>query len=435
MVLVAEHERDSERDYDLLLARLYSARRFGVKLELSRMTSCLERLGWPQSRFSAVIQVAGTNGKGSTTAFTESILRAAGLRTGLYTSPHLSRLSERFRVGGEELAPETLLEADRAVTAAAASAGFDLTFFERLTAMAVWAFSNMGVEVAVLEVGMGGRLDATTAVGADVTGVTGVALDHQDHLGQTIAEIAGEKGGVFRRGQLAVVGASGEPEAVPLLCNLARRAGVEALTVIDGAAIDAVPDALGLIGRHQRANAACAMALVSHLSGRLGREIAPVARRRGLADCRLPGRLDRLAESPLVVVDGAHNPQAARALARAAAELHSARWTVVLGVSRDKDAAGIAAALAAVASEFVVTATSNERALDVDAMARAVAAAAPGLPVRRAPDAASALALARDLAGADGGVLVAGSLFLAGEARQILCGERADSRPIGDPLP
>ena len=436
MSAAADHEHDRDRDYEVLLARLYSAQRFGMKLQLDRMTSCLERLGWPQSRFSAVIQVAGTNGKGSTTAFTESMLRASGLRTGLYTSPHLSRLSERFRVGGEELAPEALLEADRAVACAAAAAGFDLTFFERLTAMAVWAFSNMGVEVAVLEVGMGGRLDATTAVGADVAAVTGVALDHQEHLGATLAEIAGEKAGIFRRGQLAVVGASGEAEAVPLLCNHARRAGVEALTVIDEAAIAAVPDQLGLFGAHQRANAASALAVVSHLEARLGRAIPPAARRRGLADCRLLGRMETIGDAPLVVVDGAHNPQAARALAAAVRELRPAgRWVLVLAVSRDKDAGAIAAELAGLADEIVVTETASDRALAAGAVADAVRAATPGRPVRCAPDVASALALARDLAGPDGAVLVAGSLFLAGEARQVLCGERADPRRVSDPLP
>jgi dihydrofolate synthase/folylpolyglutamate synthase len=422
-----------DRDYEVLLARLYAARRFGMRLELDRMVSCLDRLGRPQERFTAVAQVAGTNGKGSTAAFIESILRAAGLRTGLYSSPHLSRLSERFRVGGVELEPAALLEADRAVAAAAAGAGLDLTFFERLTAMAVWAFADRGVEVAVLEVGLGGRLDATTAVGAGVAAVTGVALDHQEHLGSTLAEIAREKAGIFRAGQRAVVGASGEPEAVPILGLEAQRAGVAALTVVDVDAIASVPERLGLAGPHQCANAACALAVVDHLEALFGR-LPLEARARGLAECRLPGRLELVASAPAVFVDGAHNPQAARALSAAVREM-GARRVLVLAVSRDKDAIGIAAALAPIVDEIVVTATRHERALDPDALAEAVRAAAPSASVRRTPDTSAALALARDLAGPDGAVIVAGSLFLAGEAREILCGEAADPRMVTDPLP
>jgi dihydrofolate synthase / folylpolyglutamate synthase len=421
-----------ERDYELLLARLYSARRFGMRLELARVAGCLERLGRPQARFAAVAQVGGTNGKGSSAAFTESILRAAGLRTGLYSSPHLARLSERFRVAGVELEPAVLLEADRAVAGAAAAAGVDLTFFERLTAMAVWAFADSAVEVALLEVGMGGRLDATTAVGADVAAVTGVALDHQEHLGSTLAEIAREKAGIFRAGQAAVVGASGEPEAVPLLCYEAQRAGVRALTVLQGEAIASVPQPLGLAGPHQRANAACALAIASHLEAHLGRRFDEATRRRGLAECRLPGRLEQVASSPTVLIDGAHNLHAARALAVSVGE---ARPVLVLALSRDKDAAGIAATLAGIAAEVVVTATAHDRAMPVDELAHAVRAAAPAVPLRRAPDTATALALARERAGEGGAVLVAGSLFLAGEARVLVCGERADPRPVSDPLP
>jgi dihydrofolate synthase / folylpolyglutamate synthase len=423
-----------DRDYQELLGRLYASRRFGMKLELDRVTSCLARLGQPQRRFAAIAQVGGTNGKGSTSAFTESIARAAGWRTGLYSSPHLSRLSERFRVAGDELAPAVLLEADRVAASAAESVGIDLTFFERLTVMAVWAFAEVGVELAVLEVGLGGRLDATTAVGAGVAAVTGVALDHQEHLGETLAAIAREKAGIFRPGQRAVIGASGEPEAVALLIDEARRAGVEALTVVDAGAIASVPEPLGLVGAHQRANAACALAVASHLEVRLGRAIPDDVRRSGLAACRLPGRLERIGSSPPVFVDGAHNPQAARAVAAALADLVPG-WVLVLAVSRDKDAAGIAAALAARADPIVVTATRHERALEPDRLAEVVRAASPGREVRQAADAASAVALARELAGASGAVLVAGSLFLAGEAREALLGEPADPSPVTDPVP
>ena len=364
-----------------------------MRLGLERVVAVLEQLGRPQDRLGLVVQVAGTNGKGSTAAFTESILRRAGLVTGLYTSPHLSRLAERFRVSGDELAPGELLGADAEVTGAAARARLDLTFFERLTAMAVVAFAARQVEVAVLEVGMGGRFDATTAVGARVAAVTGVALDHREHLGDTVEAIAREKAGVFAPGQRAVIGASGEPAARAVLVAEAHARAVASLTVIDDQAVAAVTGPLGLPGAHQRANAACALALVDAVGQHRGHSIGEGARGQGLASCRLPGRFERLASTPELVVDGAHNPEAARTLARAMDERQPhGGWVVVLGVSSDKDAAGIAAPLLARARHVVATASHNPRALAPELLAARVSEAGTGgsgsvaVPVSPAPD-------------------------------------------------
>ena len=427
---------EEERDYAALLGRLHAARRFGMRLELDRVEGCLAALGRPQERLGLLVQVAGTNGKGSTAAFVESILRAAGVRAGLFSSPHLSRLTERFRVGGEELAPGELLEADRAVEAAAVSVGVELTFFERITAMAALAFAARGVDAAVFEVGMGGRMDATTALGAQVAAVTGVALDHQEHLGPTLADIAREKAGIFRAGQLAVVGASGEPEAVPMLVAAARARGVASLTVVDAAAAAAVQGPLGLPGEHQRANAACALAIASAAERVLGRTLGPEARARGLASCRVAGRLERVAEAPAVVLDGAHNPQGARALAREIPRLvpGAARVVLVLGVSADKDAGAIAAPLCEVVDEVVATAAPHERAASPGAVALAVRETAPQMRVAAVADVPAALELARERAGAGGLVIAAGSLFLVGAAREALLGERADPLPVSDPV-
>ena len=427
---------EEEREYRALLGRLHAARRFGMRLELDRVEGCLAALGRPQERLGLRLQVAGTNGKGSTAAFVESILRAAGLVTGLFTSPHLSRLTERFRVSGEELAPGELLEADRAVEAAASSAGVELTFFERITAMAARAFAARGVEAAVFEVGLGGRLDATTALGAQVAAVTGVALDHQEHLGPTLADIAREKAGIFRPGQQAVVGASGEPEAVPMLLAEARARRVASLTVVDAAAVAAVQGPLGLAGAHQRANAACALAITDAAERALGRALGAEAREQGLARCRVTGRLERVAEAPAIVVDGAHNPQGARALAREIPGLApgAGRVVLVLGVSADKDARAIAAPLCEVVDEVVATAARHERAASPGAVAVAVREAAPRTQVAAVAGVPAALELARERAGAGGLVVVAGSLFLVGAARELLLGERPDPLPISDPL-
>jgi dihydrofolate synthase / folylpolyglutamate synthase len=423
----------SERDYADLVARLVGTRRFGMRLELDRMLACLDRLDHPERAPALRVQIAGTNGKGSTSAFVESILRAAGLTTGLYTSPHLLRLSERFRVDGQELGARELIEADRAVGAAAEALSIDLTFFERLTMMAAVAFAARRVEVAIYEVGMGGRLDATSALGAEVAAVTGVALDHQEHLGERLEDIAREKAGVFHPGQHAVIGLAGQPEAVPWLIAAARARGVASLTVVDAVAVAAVPGSLGLAGPHQRRNAACALAVVDVCAGRLGRPIDERARAGGLAGCRLPGRLEILSRDPLLVADGAHNPHAAGVLADALDELAAARWVAVVGVSRDKDVAGILEPIARRAEAIVATAAAHERALGPAELARL----ARGLSadVHEAPDLAAALELARRLAGAGGAILVAGSLFLVGEARALVLGEPADPLTAFDPVP
>jgi dihydrofolate synthase/folylpolyglutamate synthase len=430
-------ERGERREYAAMVARLVRSRRFGVRLELDRVERCLERLGSPERSFAVVVQVAGTNGKGSTAAMVESMLRAGGLVTGVFASPHLSRLTERFRVGGEELTPGELAEADRAVRAASGALGLELTFFEQLTVLAVVAFAARRVEAAVFEVGLGGRLDATTAIGAQVAAVTGVALDHEEHLGSALADIAREKAAIFRAGQRAVLGASGEPEAAPILVADARARSVASLAVVDEASIAAVPELLGLAGAHQRRNAACALAIADAVEAHLGRPLSDGARARGLALCRLPGRLEQIADAPLVVVDGAHNPQAAATIAGELRALHPGahRRVLVLGISRGKNAGGIARPLCREVDQVVATRAASDRAIEPAELAATVRAAAPGLPVIEAPDCAAALALARDLAGPAGAVLVAGSLFLAGEARQILLGEPADPPLLTDPLP
>jgi dihydrofolate synthase / folylpolyglutamate synthase len=425
----------SERDYAELVARVAGARRFGMRLELDRVLGCLDRLDHPERAPALRVQIAGTNGKGSTSAFVESILRAAGLSTALFTSPHLLRLSERFRAGGEEVPAGELVDADREVERAAGELGIDLTFFERLTVMAAVAFARRRVEVAVYEVGMGGRLDATTALGAEVAAVTGVALDHQEHLGHRLEDIAREKAGVFAPGQSAVVGAAGEPEAVPILIEAARVRGVGTLVVVGPREVDAVTGPLGLAGSHQRQNAACALAVTDACAVRLGRPIDQAARAAGLAACRLPGRLERLSVDPLVIADGAHNPHAARALADALADLAppGVRWIAVLGASRDKDAAGLVAPIAARVSAVVATASTHERALPPAELAR-VARGCTAAAVHEAPDLTSALALARSLAAPDGAILIAGSLFLVGDARGLLLGDAADPLPVFDPV-
>jgi dihydrofolate synthase/folylpolyglutamate synthase len=437
--------------YHDLLRRLFAARRFGVDLSLERIEACLARLGHPERAPRARIHIGGTNGKGSTAAFTDAILRAAGLRVGLFTSPHLVRFAERFRVDGAPLHEAQILASANAVHGAG---GGSLTFFEQVTAMALWAFAVSEVDVAILEVGLGGRLDATNAVAAEVAVVTGVSLDHQAHLGDTVAAIAAEKAGIFKPDQRVVIGCAGRPEAVPILRARAEAVGAAAIDEVGPDHIAAIPaevGALGLAGAHQRANAACAVAAADAAIYALAWQgldadgvgggaspgifrIDAGARRVGLATARIPGRFEALGHDPRIVIDGAHNPDAAAVVARAIAELPRPR-VIVLGASGDKDLAGIAAPLCAVADAVVCTRYAQPRSASVEAVIAAVRAVSPPeLAVFEAPDAAGALAIACVQAGADGAIVACGSLMLAGEVRALVTEEPTDPIVLTDPL-
>lgn len=423
-------------EYAAMQAELFGVRRAGIALELTRVEQALAALGQPQKRLPVCVHIAGTNGKGSTCAFVEAIAQAAGLRPAVFTSPHLSQFAERFRIAGQPASESDILAAYRRVQAIVDGVESEraMTFFERVFVMAVSLFGDFGlgrdagdaIDLVILEVGLGGRYDATNVIDADVACVTGVALDHQDYLGDDLRDIAAAKAGIFKPGRRAVIGRSGEIEAVPWLIEHARRADVAGVRVVDGPVPDDWP--LGLAGRHQRDNAACALGIVAELQdlGALpdlpARELQR-AIRAGLARAVHPGRLEVLAERPRIVVDGAHNPHGAHALAAAAATWPNPR-ALVLGVSADKDAAAIATALQPAFSgprdALVLTRAANLRAMALSDLRAAV------LPVWKRTDAVhqaespdAALAHARARVGTDGVVAVAGSLFLVGEVREL----------------
>lgn len=419
---------------DELTRRLCEARRGGVKLELDRTRRLLARLGEQHLRY-ACAQVGGTNGKGSTAAFLEAMCRESGARVGLFTSPHLARLSERFRIDGRDLDEAALLRAGAEVEAAVEAMGPDdePTFFERVTALALVAFAHAGVDLAVLEVGLGGRFDATSAVDRIAVAITGVAMDHEAYLGDTLEAIAAEKGGAFAAGQRVVIGDSGEPAGVSLLAAAAERAGALSVDVVDGAVVEATRGAfprLGLSGPHQYANAACALMMLGALERAGVVRPGPGARARGLATARLPGRLEVVPGVPEVILDGAHNPHGAAALARA---LGDRRAHLVIGWSVDKDGRGIARALAPVARTVIATAAASERAAPAAAVAAEMRAAMPEVLVEEVADVGRALELARARGGSEP-VVVCGSLFLVGEARVALGLDTADRTAIQDPV-
>jgi dihydrofolate synthase/folylpolyglutamate synthase len=299
----------------------------------------------------------------------------------------------------------------------AAAGGTDLTFFEQITAIAFVLVADANVDVTVLEVGLGGRLDATNVVDAEVACITGVAMDHEAILGNTLDAIAFEKAGICKAGQAVVIGASGEPEGVPLLAGHARAAGVREIVVVDPEA--ELPE-VSLRGAHQRRNAAAAVAAM---------ELARLPYFRGaLLTVRHPGRFEVAGE---LILDGAHNPHGARALAAALAE-QGLRPMLVLAVSSDKDVRAIATALLPHVSRVIATRYQQERAMDPEVLAQ-VLREVGGVPVEAAPDLRSALAAARADQGS-GGILIAGSLFIVGEARTLELGAPADPIHATDPV-
>lgn len=412
-------------------ASLLALEQIGIKLGLDQIHRLLALLDHPDGAYPSVV-IAGTNGKGSVTAMTERGLRAAGLRTGRYTSPHLSRLEERFALDGESISPD-LLDAHAArVMDAAGRLDAPPSFFEATTALALDAFRTARVDVAILEVGLGGRLDATNAVASRAVAITAVDLDHQTYLGDTIEAIAAEKAGVIKSGGLTVLGEN--PPAV--------RRVIEDVSATRGARLVYAPDDvlaagemvhgrlrasvrtprgtypalwMGLRGRHQLRNAVTTIRLLEALADHQIFSVSSDAIRAAIEDVTWPGRLELLGwEETRVLIDGAHNPAGARALAAYLREAFGRKLPCIVGLMRDKHVEAVLEALAPVASHFVCTAAQSPRATPPEVLADAAARVAPGVRVLRAGDARAALALARGL-GAP--VVVAGSLYLAGEIR------------------
>ena len=409
------------------------------------MRELLTRLGAPQHHLGTVIHVGGTNGKGSTVAMLAAIAQAAGVRTARYSSPHLSSLRERIVV-----ADEMISEADFVDHAArvAAAGGDEFTFFEQVTAIALSYFAARHVELTLLEVGLGGRLDATNVVDADVAVVTGVDMDHEAILGTTPQQIAFEKAGIFKVGRGAVIGASGLAAATTHLRAHARAVGTGPLLVVDAVSLAAVP-AVALAGQHQRRNAAAALAALDVLTLQqhpLAHRFSVSVRATGLAQVQHPGRFERLAGSPMVILDGAHNPAGAAALAQALrSEPNYARVTtaLVLAVSADKPVAAMLAELAPAFGLIVATRYQQERSMspaDLAASCTRAVATSLGLSTTSSPVAVlaaenllTALADATNWPGVER-IVIAGSLFLVGEARTALCRAASDPLLVTDPM-
>jgi len=421
------------------------------KFGLENITILTAELGNPH-RVVPCVHIAGTNGKGSTAAMLESILRAAGLRTGLYTSPHLEWINERIRINGEDISDESFAAAWTRVRSsieslvAAGKLAAHPTYFECLTAMAFFAFSQERVDFAVYEVGLGGRLDATNIVNPEVAIITPVDFDHENFLGHSIEEIAGEKAGIIKPGAWAV-SSSERPEARSVIARRCAELGARLVEVDHAWQVESVRASYGcysaavtssdfrkritiepaLPGRFQIRNALAA-ATAGRLLAERGFRISDEAIARGIATVRWPGRLEQLSVQPALYLDGTHNPAGARELLKFWEEnFEGRRILLVYGAMRDKAVDEIAGLLFPRAESVILTEPRQPRAISAPLLAEITSHLAVQSTVVRDPD--EALERALEMAGPEDAIFATGSLYLVGDLRGYWSKRRGKATP------
>ena len=439
--------------YQQAVDYLYRLQWHGNKLGLENIRQLLNDLNDPHTQYRAV-HIAGTNGKGSTAALIASVLQAEGYRTGLYTSPHLIDFSERIRVNGTPIAQDDVARLTEKITQLATgqtlgsaptrNSRLKPTFFEFTTAMAFTFFAESDVDIAVVEVGMGGRLDATNVITPLVSVITNIHYDHQNYLGDSLAQIASEKAGIVKQ-NVPTVTAVTEPEAYQVIAKVCgeRQSRLYHLGnefCVEGSS----PDdflyrgihqswshlSLGLLGQHQLQNAACALATTEMLCGR-GLTISETSLRGGLRSVQWEGRLEQIEspDGPLILLDGAHNPAGAEALRNYLHGLKMKRGGklfIVLGILQDKDIKAVLRQLVPLADELILTRPDYHRAASLTDLE--IAARPLGVPVNLRERVSEAVELAKTMADPADCICVTGSLFTVGEARAAL-------KQLGTPSP
>ena len=411
-----------------------------IKLGLRNTELLLAALGNPQKSYLSV-QIAGTNGKGSTAVVLDAVCQAALIKTGLYTSPHLISITERVKIGGRDILQDQFAQHATQVRNAAQKLIDQRqiealpTFFEQVTAIALLAFNEAILELAILETGLGGRLDATTVAGAVLVAITPIALDHEEHLGETVESIAAEKAAIVRPRVRAII-APQSHQALQVILRQCEQCAVrpsvnECTWTIEGGSPDGrllvtfeTPSdryehvRLGLRGRHQVINAAVAIRLAESLR-ELGFAIPQSAIVKGIESANHPGRLELWQGRPAFLFDGAHNPAGALALRDYLKEFVSVPLTLVFGAMRDKNLEEMAAILFPMANQLILTQTDNPRAASVESMERITSRVAAGNPIK-ASSVRDATSIARRITPGDGLVCFAGSLYLIGEVQALM---------------
>lgn len=421
--------------YDDALAYMYALQRFGIKLGLRNISLLLKKLDNPHKKFPSFI-ISGTNGKGATAAFLASMLKEHGLKTGLFTSPHLVRFTERIVVSGREIEKNDVVKYTKIVKSAldelnskrSKEKEIKITFFEFVTALATKYFADAEVDVCVFEVGMGGRLDATNALGSKIAVILTVSLEHTEYLGDTVRKIAREKAGIVKPNGKAVIGTMDE-QAEKVIANFAKRMRAEIRKYGNDFYIDHNVghryigknhqlniEKLGLLGEHQWINAACAISALEFAEELGWLKIDYEAINRGLANTKLDGRFQLIEGNPSFLLDGAHNPQAMNTLINNIRRLNLKKpITVVFGIARDKNISEVVASLSSVEPSHLII-TKAKTPLAADPFAVAKHAQGKFLKVFITEGVHEAMTLAKKMCPADGLILVTGSFYVVGEA-------------------
>ena len=422
--------------YQKCLEKIYQLGRFGIKLELETIGNILQLLGNPEKKFLTV-HVAGTNGKGSTATYIAAILQAAGFRTGIYTSPHLVTFNERICVNGRMITDDDVVAAYNAVNAADTGKR-NATFFEIATAMAFYHFAQQQVEWAVIETGMGGRFDATNIILPQVSVITNLSIEHTDYLGSTIRALAKEKGGIIKQNTPVVTSVT-QPSGKGVLKEIAREKSASlyqfrhdfftrknpgrSTMTYRGLHLH-IPDlTIPLPGDHQKENVSLALAACELLFNRNSKTdhrytLTPALAKKGLGMARWPGRLEIIQQKPLIILDGAHNLKAAQVLGKyLSTTLAGKKMTLVVGILDDKPYEAMLKYLLPAAHRIIITRAKIDRSLPTHVLARAAKKIFTG-PIQVQEDVAEAVNLAISTSSEDDAVCIAGSLYVAGEAKE-----------------
>ena len=419
--------------YQDILEYLYGLNRHGIKLGLDPILRVLKQMDNPQHRFVS-LHIGGTNGKGSTARMAATILHAAGYQVGLYTSPHLVDFRERIQKNGVLIPEERVLDLAQRIRPLAESVG-PLTFFELTTAMAFQYFAEEHVDVAVIEVGLGGRFDATNVLDPLGIVITNIACDHEQYLGHTLSSIAYEKAGIIKKGGTAVIGPmadsprhviesfAGDQKGTLYAWETDFRiaSGGEEHFHFYGSHWTLTDLRCSLKGDHQRANAACALALLESAALK-GLSVSDNAIRSGLSDVRWPGRLEWVSDQPRILLDGAHNAAAAQTLAcyldQSLGRKPNGKLIIVVGMMRDKNHSAFFDIISPLADMIILTEASLNRAATIQELMEALPK--DGCSVKAIPSPSDAIQVAKNVMGPDDLICVTGSLILVGELRQIL---------------
>ncbi len=434
-------DTDSKK-YDTVINYLYGLQKHGIKLGLENTKKIMDILGNPYKSFHSV-HIAGTNGKGSTSAAIASILQENGLRVGLFTSPHLVSFTERIRVNNIRVEESEVIDTASLIREAISGTDLNPTFFEFVTAMAFHYFSKNTVDWAVIETGMGGRLDATNVIRPQVSIITNISLDHCEFLGNDISDIIFEKAGIIKQG-IPLVTSAEMPEAVKQLTDIVRERGSElhvfgrdysgSLLKMDDKQISFDYTgyknyralSMSLTGKYQLYNA-CTAIRACEILRQKGFSISDYSIKKGLSSVRLEGRLEQVSKSPYIIVDGAHNPEAARQLAGSIRDLFPGKKIIlIIGIMDDKDARGVLHPFMGIAESVILTKPGYERAASPERLAE-VARDLTRSGKHHIPESitatfniSDALGLAKTICRKDNIILVTGSFYTTGEAKQVL---------------